>query len=163
MSSHVVFPYHFSILLLSLEPYHLTNYLNYHLICAPDFMPYDWGAYACSHNPMTDHSILTLDSYITRHVTYCAPDQSGARPSDHSLTCDLAYYIWPNRLCTIPVACIATLTLLDSPSQPCWLLLTEYCMTPTDFLSCLLYKWLIAYYTMTRSYNNSDWLVLGSI
>jgi len=49
MTPYVAFPYHFSILLLSLNPYHLTDYLNYHLICAPSLVPHDWGACDCCH------------------------------------------------------------------------------------------------------------------
>jgi len=56
-----VFPYHFSILSLSLEPHHLTDYLNYHLIHAPNLVPHDLGACARSYDPMTDHLILTLN------------------------------------------------------------------------------------------------------
>ena len=74
---YVAFPYHFSILLLSLNHHHLTDYLTYHLTCAPDLVPYDWGAHACSHNPITDHLILTLDFSC---------DQA----------CDSAYHIWLN-------------------------------------------------------------------
>jgi len=53
--------HHFSILSLSLAPHHLTDYLTYHLICAPDLVPHDWGACDCSHNPMTNHLISTID------------------------------------------------------------------------------------------------------
>jgi len=53
--------HHFSILSLSLHPYHLTDYPTYHLTWAPALVPHDWGARDCSHNPMTDHLISTID------------------------------------------------------------------------------------------------------
>jgi len=46
--------HHFSILSLSLNLHHLTNYLTYHLICAPNLVPHSWGARDHSHNPVTD-------------------------------------------------------------------------------------------------------------
>jgi len=58
---NVVSRHHFSILSLSLRPHHLTSYLTYDLTSAPDLVPHDWGAHDRSHNPMTDHLILTLD------------------------------------------------------------------------------------------------------
>jgi len=54
--------HHFSILSLSLNLHHLTNYLNYHLTHAPDWVPHDWRACDHSHDPVTNHLILTLDS-----------------------------------------------------------------------------------------------------
>jgi len=54
--------HHFSILSLSLTSHHLTDYLTYHLTCAPDLVPHDWGAHDRSHNPVTDYLISTLDS-----------------------------------------------------------------------------------------------------
>ena len=53
--------HHFSILPLSLASHHLTNYLNYYLTHAPDLVPHDWGARDCSHDPVTDYLLLTLD------------------------------------------------------------------------------------------------------
>jgi len=58
---NVAFGHHFSILSLSLNLHHLTDYLTYHLTHAPNLVPHDWGARDCSHNPVTDHLILTLD------------------------------------------------------------------------------------------------------
>jgi len=60
-SLFVVSGHHFSILLLSLNSHHLTDYLNYHLTHAPDLVPHDWEAHDRSHNPVTDHLILMLD------------------------------------------------------------------------------------------------------
>jgi len=57
----VVSKHHFSILSLPICPHHLTDYLNYHLTCAPDLGPHDWGARDHSHDPVTDYLILTLD------------------------------------------------------------------------------------------------------
>jgi len=54
--------HHFSILSLSLDPHHLTDYLTYHLTHAPNLVPHDWGACDYSHDPVTDHLILILDS-----------------------------------------------------------------------------------------------------
>jgi len=53
--------HHFSILLLSLTPHHLTDYLTYHLTRAPALVPHDWGARDHSYDPVTDHPILTID------------------------------------------------------------------------------------------------------
>jgi len=73
----VAFPYHFSILLLSLNSHHLTNYLTHHLTCAPDLVPHDWEARVHSHDPVTDYLILTLDSA-------------------HNQACDLSHdTMWP--------------------------------------------------------------------
>jgi len=48
---NVAFGHHFSILSLSLNSHHLTNYLTYHLTHAPDLVLHDRGARDCSHNP----------------------------------------------------------------------------------------------------------------
>jgi len=53
--------HHFSILSLSLDSHHLTDYLTYHLTRAPNLVPRDWGARDHSHDPVTDHLILTID------------------------------------------------------------------------------------------------------
>ena len=88
--------YHFSILSLSLNLHHLTNYLNYHLTCAPDWVPHNWRAHDCSHDPVTNHLILTLDSSHDQACDHHTPNQSGARLSDRSLTYDLVYHIQLN-------------------------------------------------------------------
>ena len=62
--------YHFSILSLSLASHHLTDYLTYHLTCAPDLVPHDWRACDRSHDPVTDHPILTIDCL---HDQACDP------------------------------------------------------------------------------------------
>ena len=54
--------HHFSILSLSLASHHLTAYLTYHLTCAPDLVPHDWGTRDHSHDPVTDYLISTIDS-----------------------------------------------------------------------------------------------------
>jgi len=57
----VVSGHHFSILSLSLASHHLTDYLTYHLIRAPNLVPHDWGACDHSHDPVTDYLTLTID------------------------------------------------------------------------------------------------------
>jgi len=59
---YVASGHHFSILSLSLTSHHLTDYLTYHLTCAPGLVPYDWGAHDYSHDHVTDYQILTIDS-----------------------------------------------------------------------------------------------------
>jgi len=41
--------------------HHLTDYLTYHLTCAPALVPHDRGTRDRSHDPVTDYSILTID------------------------------------------------------------------------------------------------------
>ena len=160
-------PLHFSILSLSLVPHHLTNYLTYHLTCAPDLVPHDWGAHAHSHNPVTDHLILTLDfscdqacnlscdtMWLIMHLTSQVPDPvivpwHMTRLNIFGLTDCILYWwhIWP---------CWLWLTPIHSLNDSYWLGTVRLLLTPsaayctTDWL--LTVQWLGLTTTQTDSY-----------
>jgi len=104
--------HHFSILSLSLNLHHLTDYLTYHLTRAPNLVPHDWGACDRSHNPVTDHLILILDSscdqacdlsrdtmWLIMHLTSQVPDpvtipQHVTWLTIFGLTDCILYWLW---------------------------------------------------------------------